>query len=106
MLSRREIDKTFAMESYQNFPTSHILETTICLNPVPFIAEDFGDLSAAFVPMVVDSSLNQPKLSLCDRPFSDSNGYYSHYIAEQKRGRQQKMHGSEKSSMAGIWWGD
>ncbi len=61
------------------------------------MAEDFGDLSSAFLPMLVDSSLNQLKVGLANCPFSDGNGQHFHCIAEQKRGRQQKMKANQKN---------
>ena len=57
-------------------------------------------MSTAFVPMLPDSSLDQLKVGLDDRPFSDGNGQHSHCISEQNRRRQQKMHENEK---IGLW---
>jgi hypothetical protein len=74
VFSGRQIDKAFTMESYQNFTASHILETTVCLNPIPFLAEYFGDLSAGFIPMLVNSNLNQFKIGLGDGSFPGGNG--------------------------------
>jgi len=42
--------------------------------PVPFLAEDFGDLSAAFAPVFVDSSLNELDIDFGDGPVSDGDG--------------------------------
>jgi len=66
------------------------------LHPIPFLAEDFGDLSATFMPMFPDSRLDQLKVGLSDGPFPDGNGQHSHCISEQNRRRQQKMHENEK----------
>ena len=64
--------------------------------PIPFPAEYFGDLSAAFIPVFIDSSSNEFEIGLVDGPFSDGNGQHSHSISEQDRRRQQKMHEIEK----------
>ena len=70
---RRKSDKAFAVQCQQEFTASHILEAAVWLKPVPFLAEDSGDLRAAFVPMLVNSCLNQRKIGLVNRPFSDGN---------------------------------
>ena len=44
------------------------------LKPIPFLAEDFGDLSAAFIPMFLNRSLDQVKIGLVDGPISDGDG--------------------------------
>ena len=38
------------------------------------MAEDFGDLSTAFIPVFIDSSSNEFEIGLVDGPFSDGNG--------------------------------
>jgi hypothetical protein len=44
------------------------------VDPIPFLAQPLGNLSAAFVPMLVDGSLDQFKIGLSDSPFSDGKG--------------------------------
>ena len=41
-----------------HFTTSHILKTTICLNPIPFMTEDFGNLSTILIRILINSILN------------------------------------------------
>ena len=61
------------------------------MEPVPFLTENFGYLGTAFVPMGVDSDLNEFKIWLGDCPCSDGDGQHSHHISERSSGRQQKM---------------
>ena len=82
MFTRREINKTFTVKGKENFTTSHVLGATICLNPIPFLAEEFGDLSATSIPMLMDSILNQFKVGSSDGSSSDGNGQHFYYIAE------------------------
>jgi len=41
---------------------------------VPFLAEDFGDMLAALLPMPVDSGLNDRDVALRAGSFSDGKG--------------------------------
>ena len=52
------------------------------------MAEDLGDLSATFVPMIVDGSLDELKIGFGNRSISDGDGQHNDYITEWKRGRQ------------------
>jgi hypothetical protein len=54
------------------------------------LAEDFRYLRAAFIPILIDGSLNEFEIGSCDSSFSDSTWQHKHYIAEKKFGRQQK----------------
>ncbi len=82
VFSGREMNQLFTIEGYQDFTAGHVFETTIGLNPVPFLAENLGDLSAAFVPMVVDGSLDELKIGFGNRSFSDGDGQNNHYITK------------------------
>jgi len=62
------------------------------------LAENFGDLLTAFIPMPVNGSLNQIKIGVVNGSFSDGNGQHSHCISKEKRGRQQIIQKSEKTS--------
>ena len=107
----RQIDKAFSMQGKQKLPAGHIFKTPVWLSPIPFLAEDSGDVLSALIPMPVDSGLNGREVSLSDGSFSDSNGYHCHCIAKENPGRQQKMYKGEeklfgeKSSQkfAGLW---
>ena len=52
------------------------------------MAENLGDLSAAFVPMIVDGSLDELKVGFDNRFFSDGDGQHNDYITEEEFGRQ------------------
>ena len=56
----------------------------------PFFAKDFGDLSTAFIPIFLDSDLDQVNVGLSNNPLSNGDGQHSNYISEQLWGRQQK----------------
>jgi len=101
--SGRKGNEALAFQGQQDFSTGHVLKPAIWLNPIPFFAKDFGDMSATFIPILPDNNLDQFKVALGDGPFSDGNGQHSHYISEQDRRRQQKMQRSEKIFMSGIW---
>ena len=77
------------------------------LNPVPFLAEDFRYLRAAFIPILIDGSLNEFEIGSCDSSFSDSNRQHDHCITEKKFGRQEKVKKSEKNigreNLTGKW---
>ncbi len=82
------MDQLFTVEGEEDFTTGHIFETAIGLNPVPFLAENLGDMSAAFVPMIVDGSLYELKIGFGNRSISDGDGQHNHYITEEEFGRQ------------------
>ena len=48
-------------------------------------------MGSAFVPMIVDDSLNSRNIFFVNGPFSDGNGQHVHRISERFRGRQKKM---------------
>jgi len=96
--SRRKGDKAFALQGEQHLSTCHVLEPTVWLKPVPFLAKNFGDLLTSLIPMPVNGSLNQIKIGLVNGSFSDGNGKHPHCIAERKRGRQQIIQKSKKTS--------
>ena len=100
--SWRQGDKAFPFQCEQDFPASHIFETAVGLHPIPFSAEDFGNLSTSLGPMLVNSSLDQLNLNLGDDSFSNGNGQHAHYISEKNRRRQQKMHGPKKNWRSGL----
>jgi hypothetical protein len=97
----RQIDKAFSMQGKQKLPAGHIFKTPVWLSPIPFLAEDSGDVLSALIPMPVDGGLNGLEVSLSDGSFSDSNGYHCHCIAKENPGRQQKMHKNEKKFVGG-----
>ena len=70
MLSRRKIEQTVTMEGQKDFSTGHVFGAAVRLEPVPFLAEDFRYLRTAFIPMGVDSGLNEFKIWLGDCPCS------------------------------------
>ena len=80
--SRGKDDKAFAISSQQDLSTCHVLEVAIWLYPVPFFAKDFGDLSTAFIPMSVISSLNLFKIGLVNDSFSEGNWQHFHCIVK------------------------
>lgn len=96
--SRGKGDKAFALQGEQHLSTCHVLEPTVWLKPIPFLAENFGDLFTAFIPMPLNASLNQIKIGLVNGSFSDGNGQHSYCISKEKRGRQRKIKKSEKTS--------
>ena len=51
--------------------------------------------------MFINNSLDQFKIGPVNGSFSDSNGQHCHYIAKEKRRRQQKMDGDEKKFAVG-----
>jgi len=83
-------DEAFSLQSEQEFPASHVLETAVGLHPIPFFAEDFGNLGTTFMPMLRNGSLNQGNIGFGDGPFSDGNGQHSNCISELNRRRQKK----------------
>ena len=99
MNSRRITDKALTIKREQNFSASHIFESTVWLNPVPFLTEDFRNICTAFVPMLKNDVLNKIEISRCDGSFSDGDGQHLNCITEKDLGRQQKMKKSKK-----IFW--
>jgi hypothetical protein len=97
----RKSDKVPSIQGEQKLSAGHILEAAIGLPPVPFLAKDLRDMFSTLIPMPVDSSLNNREFSLSDGSFSYDKGQHSHCIAKRMRGRQQKMHGSEKNEEIG-----
>ncbi len=69
--SWREVDKAFSIQDEQELSAGHILEAAAGLAPVPFVAEDFGDMLSALIPMPIDNGLNQREIGLRDGSFSD-----------------------------------
>ena len=53
-------------------------------------------MSAAFIPILLDSGLDQLKVGLGDGPFSDGDGQHCNCISDRNRRRQKKMHEIEK----------
>ena len=51
--------------------------------------------------MLINSSLDQPNISLGDDSFSNGNGQHAHCISEKNPRRQQKMHGPQKQVVVG-----
>jgi len=82
VFSGREMDQLFTIEGYQDFAAGHVFERTVGLSPVPFLAEDLGDLSAAFVPMIVDGRLDELKIGFGNCSISDGDGQHNDYITE------------------------
>ena len=95
--SWRQGDEVLSLQSEQDFPASHVFKTAVGLHPIPFSAEDLGNLSTPLSPMLINSSLDQLNISLGDNSFSNGNGQHAHCISEKGRRRQQKMHGAKKS---------
>ena len=58
---------------------------------------------AALGPMLVCGGLDLLDIRLADRSVSNSKRQHNCPIAEKSRGRQHKMHGSEKKIVVGIW---
>ena len=54
-------------------------------------------MRSAFIPILIDGSLNEFEIGSCDSSFSDSNWQHDHCITEKKFGRQQKVKKSEKN---------
>jgi len=52
-------------------PRSYLNFLTGC-NPIPFLAEDFGNLGATFVPVIINGSLDKFKIGGRNSSFSDS----------------------------------
>ena len=63
----------------------------IGLKPVPFLAEDFRYLRAAFVPILTNDVLNKFDIYGCDGSFSDGDEQHKNCITEKDLGRQQKV---------------
>ena len=53
--------------------------------------------------MLINSGLDQFKISPMNGPFPDSNGQHSHCITEEMRGRQQKVKEGKENFVMGIW---
>ena len=53
--------------------------------------------------MLINSSLDQPNISLGDDSFSNGNGQHTHCISEKNPRRQKKMHGAKKSVDRVFW---
>ena len=92
----RQSDEALSVKCEQNFPAGHVLELAIGLVPVPLPAEDLGDMLSALIPVGVNGGLNGFKRSLVNGSFADGDGQHVHCIAKRRRGRQRKMHRSEK----------
>ena len=95
--------KAFSFQSEKNLSTSHVLQATIGLSPVPFLTKDSGNMGSAFVPMIVDSDLNRRNIFFINGPFPDGNGQHVHRISERIRGRQQKMHRPQKKLLLEVF---
>ena len=61
-------------------------------------------MSAAFIPILPDSGLDQFKVGLVDGPFSDGDGQHFHSISDRNRRRQKKMHEIEKKLQVEFGW--
>ena len=87
---------TLSFQSDQHLSTGHVLGSAIGLEPVPFLAEYFGDLGASAMPIFINNGLNERQIGFGNGSFS--NGYRQHdeHISEEERGRQQKMQGMQK----------
>ena len=85
-----------SLQGNQHLPAGHVLGSAIGLEPVPFLAKYFGDLSSAAVPMFIDNGLNKWQIEFANGSFSDGYGQHDECISEEERGRQHKMQGSEK----------
>jgi len=66
--------KVLTFQCDQYFTVCHILEVAVSRNPVPFLAKDFGNISAALFPMFIDGSLDKVNIVLVNNSFSDSYG--------------------------------
>ncbi len=86
---------SLSLQGNQYFPAGHVLQSAIGLEPVPFLAEYFGDLGAATAPMFIEHGLNEWQIDIANSSFSDGYGQHDEYISEEERGRQQKMQGDE-----------
>jgi hypothetical protein len=60
------------------------------------LTEDSGDMSAALVPVFIDSRLDQRDIGRMNCSCSDGDWQHEDYISEQMRGRQQIMHKKQK----------
>ena len=87
---------TLPLQRDQQLPAGHVLGSAIGLEPVPFLAKDFGDLGAATLPVFIDKGLNEWQIGVANSSFSDGYGQHDEYISEEEVGRQHKMQGSEK----------
>jgi hypothetical protein len=86
----------YPLQGEENLSTGHILKTAIGLSPVPLLTEDPGNMLSALVPMTVDGGLDRRDVLLGDGSFSDGKRQHFDCIAEEIKGRQQKMQGNEK----------
>jgi hypothetical protein len=66
------------------------------------LTEDFRNLFAALMPMLIDSGLNECQLLGGYGSLSDGQGQHDHYISEREMGRQQKVKKNGKNNGAGI----
>ena len=81
------------LKGNQYFPTGHVFESAIGLDPVPPLAENSGDVSAAGVPMLINNALNYRQVGVMNGPFSYRDGQHDHRISKSIAGRQLKMQG-------------
>ena len=74
-----------------NFVNALIPFIGVRLDPVPLLAEKFGNSGSPFVPMVMDNGLNHYQFSICNGSVSDCYGYHDNCISERYCGRHPKM---------------
>lgn len=58
ILRRRTVNKTFAIQSHQQFPAGHVFKMAAGLNPVPVSAQLPGNMGPPFVPVFVNHCLD------------------------------------------------
>ncbi|MBW1698068.1 MAG: hypothetical protein JRH18_19930, partial [Deltaproteobacteria bacterium] len=55
------------------------------------MAQDFGDLSATFAPVLIDDVLDEFDIIGVNSPISDGQGQHDQHITKKYVGRQLKM---------------
>jgi len=90
------------LKFYPHFLAGHVFEAAVWLHPIPLPAEDFGDLSAAFIPVLVDSGLDRLKVGIGEGLFLMVIGniiiLYQNRIADARK-KCMRL----KKIIGGIW---
>ena len=59
------------LQGNHHLPTGHVLQSSVGLEPLPFLTKYLGNVGAAAVPMFIDSGLDQWQIGVGNGPFSD-----------------------------------
>jgi hypothetical protein len=84
------------LKGNQDLPTGHVFESAIGLDPVPPLAENSGDVSAAGVPILINNALDYRQVGVMNGPFSYRDGQHDHRIIKKHRRTPAKNAGIRK----------